>query len=328
VLRRGRGEEGRQVLKEAMALAEATGHLPALITALNHMAVARLAAGDFAGSGRYSQRCVELSERVGERTWVGLNIIALGGIAFLCGDWAAARASYRQGAEIIRSVGESFLAAHAPLCLGRLHLAEGNWEEGSRCLEDCLVLAAAIPDPRVLRVAHGLLAERELLEGRPAAARARLVSLLEGPGAEETDAPWLLSMLAWAALALGEIALAADLVAQAITRLRAEHNRLHLVDALRIKTLVATARERWDEAERSLTEALTLARQMRYPYAEARLLYVCGLLQVRKGKNVREGVFAGTREAQEQLEAALAIFRRLGARKDVERTEQSLTTIH
>jgi hypothetical protein len=54
---------------------------------------------------------------------------------------------------------------------------------------------------------------------------------------------------------------------------------------------------------------------MPYPYAEARLLTVEGERYVAQGE---------TGLARERLEEALAIFHRLGARKDVERTLQAL----
>jgi hypothetical protein len=54
---------------------------------------------------------------------------------------------------------------------------------------------------------------------------------------------------------------------------------------------------------------------MPYPYAEARLLHVYGLMHAQKG---------GPEPARERLEAALALFRRLGARKDAERVEQAI----
>jgi hypothetical protein len=57
---------------------------------------------------------------------------------------------------------------------------------------------------------------------------------------------------------------------------------------------------------------------MLYPYAEARLLHVYGEMHARKGE---------PEPARERLEAALAIFRRLGARKDVERVEQVLSAL-
>jgi hypothetical protein len=71
------------------------------------------------------------------------------------------------------------------------------------------------------------------------------------------------------------------------------------------------------EAQAALEEDLALVRPMPYPYAEARLLQVYGMLYIQKGD---------TAQARERLEAALAIFRRLGARKDVEQTEQLLPT--
>ena len=67
-----------------------------------------------------------------------------------------------------------------------------------------------------------------------------------------------------------------------------------------------------------LDEGLALARSMPYPYAEARLLHVHGQLLAVQGE---------PELARKRLEAALAIFRRLGARKDLERTEQLVATL-
>jgi hypothetical protein len=57
---------------------------------------------------------------------------------------------------------------------------------------------------------------------------------------------------------------------------------------------------------------------MPYPYAEARALYEYGMMRCRQGE---------PRSGRERLEAALVIFRRLGAQKDVERTEQALAAL-
>jgi hypothetical protein len=57
---------------------------------------------------------------------------------------------------------------------------------------------------------------------------------------------------------------------------------------------------------------------MPYPYAEARLLQVYGSLRVERGE---------PEQARERLEAELAIFRRRGARKDIERTEHLLAAL-
>src|SRR5438067_13468294 len=57
---------------------------------------------------------------------------------------------------------------------------------------------------------------------------------------------------------------------------------------------------------------------MSYPYAEASLLHVYGALHAQEGE---------PEPAREWWEAALAIFRRLGARKDAEQVEQAITAL-
>jgi tetratricopeptide (TPR) repeat protein len=169
-----------------------------------------------------------------------------------------------------------------------------------------------------MRWAQGLLAERDLLLGRPEAARARLVPLLDRPGLEEFFVTRFLPVLAWAHLDLSEMAEAEQVVTQAIRRMHDNHIRLDLPDALRVRAMIALRQEHWPEAEQALEEGLALTRRMPYPYAEAHLLHVYGEMHAQKGE---------AEPARERLEAALAIFQRLGARKDVERVEQALSTL-
>jgi Tfp pilus assembly protein PilF len=143
--------------------------------------------------------------------------------------------------------------------------------------------------------------------------------LLDRPGLEEWDVIALLPCLAWAHLELGDMVQATTVVAEGIRRARARKHKLALVDALRVQATVAIRLEHWEKADATLQEALALARSMPYPYAEARLLHVYGQMHMAKGE---------PGPARERLEAALAIFRRLGARKDAERSEQALAELH
>jgi hypothetical protein len=85
-----------------------------------------------------------------------------------------------------------------------------------------------------------------------------------------------------------------------------------------VQSMVATRQGHWHEAEQALEEGIALAGAMPHPYAESRLLHVYGQMHLQKGEPT---------SARERLEVALAIFRRLGARKDIERVEQDLATI-
>jgi tetratricopeptide (TPR) repeat protein len=69
--------------------------------------------------------------------------------------------------------------------------------------------------------------------------------------------------------------------------------------------MVLARRAAWDEAERAFEEAASVARSVRYPYAEARTLYEWGLMYADR---------TDPRRARERLEEAAEIFRRLGSR--------------
>jgi tetratricopeptide (TPR) repeat protein len=202
--------------------------------------------------------------------------------------------------------------------LGVLCLAQGDWALASTYLEDSLSMVEASGDLQGIRDAQSWLAERDLLEGRPDAARARLVPLLDRPGLREFGVTRLIPLLAWAYLDLGDEARAQEVVEQAIARSRTQNDCLTLTDALRIQAMVATRQERWEEAEIALEEGMALASRMPYPYAQARLLYTAARLHARQGA---PGL------ARTRFEAALGIFRRLGASKDAERVEQAIATL-
>jgi ATP/maltotriose-dependent transcriptional regulator MalT len=146
----------------------------------------------------------------------------------------------------------------------------------------------------------------------------RLLPLLDRSDAAEFDVTYLLPVLARAYLELGEVEQAAETVAQAIARMRAENLRLMLADALWVQAMVRHRQGKPAEAAQALEEGVALAREMPYPYAEARLLHVYGLLHADQDE---------PGQSRARLEEALAIFERLGARKDGEGVEQALSTL-
>ena len=61
---------------------------------------------------------------------------------------------------------------------------------------------------------------------------------------------------------------------EGIEQARAQGHRLALVELLRVRGMVLARRRRWNEAEQAFEEAVSVARSIRYPYAEARSLRV------------------------------------------------------
>jgi tetratricopeptide (TPR) repeat protein len=293
-------EAGLQALEEARRLATATGDLWTLSRAdTNATNNGYLLRGEFARSRHSLARAARAAEQLGDPTQIAATTSARGLVAFYEGAWSQAQDDLEQAVAMCRRIGQCWMFRDALANLGTLYLALGAWDEASHVLEEALMHAEQGPGvPRE----HSLLAEHDLLLGRPAAARARLVRLLEGLHPDFAPVPFVLARLARAELDLGDINRAADTVAQASAAARARANRLALLEALWVQGRVAAQAEAWEEAEHALAEGPTLARGMPCPYAEARLLHVLGAMLAQKGERER---------AKGELAAALAIFRPL-----------------
>jgi tetratricopeptide (TPR) repeat protein/transcriptional regulator with XRE-family HTH domain len=327
LLAMGRVEEARQELEEVIPLAEAVGDLDILNRALTQITSVYIASGEYDKSRWYGKRALEGAEQRGDAAQIVFTGVTCAISSFSAGDWLQARAHLERVLALSREIGEPRAMGPPLVELARLSLAEGAWDDASRYLEESLALSERSDAVTTMFwLEQALLSERDILEGHPEVARGRLALLLAGAGQHPRPAPvyllsvpQALSILAWAHVELGDITEADEAVRQAITRARAMNYRLAWVNALRVQAMVRICQEHWDEAEQALEEGLALARSMPYPYGEARLLHVYGGMHAQKGEPA---------PARGRLEAALAIFRRLGARKDAEWVEQALTTLH
>jgi transposase/Tfp pilus assembly protein PilF len=301
--------------QKVLPLIETMGDLDRLLVTHRDLAYIHALQGAFAPCQRHIDRALGLAGQMGEPGPIASTLAVRGWFALLRGEWQGARADLDQAVELSRQVDRSWHLAYVLICRARLSLAEGAWADAAALVQEAIALAERSGDLQALRWASTVMAEIDVLAGRPEAATARLFPLLDRPGLEECDVTQLLPVLAWAYLEQGQVEQAVAPVGQALVRARREEMRLVVVEALRVQTLIALPHEQWTEAARSLEEGLALARSMPYPYAEARLLHVYGRLHIQKGE---------PQAARERLEAARAIFARLGAPTDTAQVEQAL----
>jgi tetratricopeptide (TPR) repeat protein len=352
----GRQEDALPDLEEARSLADTTGHLIILCDALQTAAGVYGDHGEVERSRAYSDRAVATAERLGDPYELLVMLTVRGLLAYFRGDWTQTRADCERALAVRRgdrmelsqttappAASEQALLPPAPLprwtteglpqvspahevsprlCLAQLCLAEGNQHEAAQHLE--AVQATVLADVNLIMLVQILLAHLDLRTGRSASAQARLVPLAARPGPWESwewQVTPLLVLLAWAHLDLNETEQAAAVVARAVAQARAIQRPRALVEALWMQARVATRQEQWAQAGRALEEGVAVARAIGYPYGEARLLHLYELL----GGSQETSDGAGE-QAREQLRAALAIFRRLGARLDASRVEEALGT--
>lgn len=220
----------------------------------------------------------------------------------------------------------SWHGAYTLLFAADLSLAEGDNQAAASAAEAIARNEEGF-DQQAIGWAARVMAEIEILDGRPEMANARLLPLLDRPSAEEHDATGFLPVIALAYLEQDQVNDAARIVDRALANARGDHLNVMLVEALRVRAMIALRQGDWVAAEASLEEGLSLARVMPYPYAEARLLHIKG--QVRAVNHVTQSageVLTGT-SADDQLTAALVIFQRLGAHRDVAEVERDLEAL-
>ena len=316
----GRLVEARRVLEKRLSLAEAADDYWGQLSAAHYLGKLTVAQGDFDAALRYHGRALELAERLGARSRISAETSNLSEVLFYTGDWERARGHAESAVELARSESSGLAVSYFQYAdvfrrLGMIRAAMGAGENATPCLEESVALAEKVPYPEAVRSGHGALAERELLEGKPQAALARLEPLVEGSDAEELGIVRLLPYLAWAYLDLGDEGRAEEAALGGVDLARAQDHNLALVDLLRVLGMTMFRRRRWDEARRAFGEAVSVARAIGHRYAEARALYEWGLAD-------SGGPEGG--QGRDRLEEAARMFRALGSRPYAELAQKAL----
>jgi tetratricopeptide (TPR) repeat protein len=292
-------DEAGAALEEAVLLLDRVGDLRGLISALGNLGEVHRIRGELHDARHFKDRGLGIAERIGNPDLVAYFLVNLGEVLLSLGAWEEARDYFNRAGEVLSALpSASATGKWIPALLGQVLLAMGKWEEAAVALQQALGMAEAREEREALELIHSTLGELEVLRGEPEAAIRRLEPLA---GREGGFRVLIETTLAWALLEAGEETRAGELAGKAAAQGRAQGERLALVDALRVLGTALGKQGKRDEAAADLKEGLALARSLPYPYAEASILVEMGM-----------------------LEEALAIFRRLGASKDIERTEQEL----
>jgi tetratricopeptide (TPR) repeat protein len=315
----GRLDEALAMLQAAAGDATRAGDLDSLCRALSNIGVIHFIRGEFTRARPYRERALATARLQGDPFAIARTLANRGEGALYAGQWSNARADFTLALAQIAEIDENGAAAYPMLDLATLCLVEGHLEEMARHAGEAAAVAERSGDLQAIRWAATLLAEGDILSGAPDRAITRLDPLRDRPGLEETDVTYLLPTLAWARLEMGEQAGAEELAAHAVDRARSQRNLVILVEALRVRALVACHALQWEIAASCVYEGLALARAMPYPYAQARLLHVSSMVQ-------EAGAMSGDASSK-LLHEALALFERLGARADADRARSDLASL-
>jgi class 3 adenylate cyclase/tetratricopeptide (TPR) repeat protein len=311
--------EGFGIMEEVIPLAEAARDLLVLSYALQFVGNARERAGDLRASRSYYDRALEVAERLGEPVVIAVRLSRRGSGWLLAGEWERAQVDFERAVALLRQAETArFGFSSGFLRLATLRLLQGKRDEADTLFAQGLQVSSRNDRRTVDQVVGLILAERDLLDGRPQEAVARLEPLLDAPGREEVDVTLLLGVMAWALCDVGDVARAMDVIGQAIRWAIDEPNAPTLVDARWIQGVIFARQRRWPAAEAALEQAIQMARDLPYPYAEAKALYVYGQMRAEQGDSA---------QARERFEAGLTICAQLGERLYAEKIEEELAKL-
>jgi len=316
-----RCDEALTALEVAMSLAERTGDLDTLSRAQNNAAAVYLRLGDGARSEDLQRRNVELARRAGDPGGMIFALALLYAQLFEQGEWAEARALLDEALRLFRQtpVGRLNWILAMP---GYSLLLDGATKSAHASWDDCLAEAERSGFTDLSLTAIWLQAESEWLAGRPEAAVDRLereVDRLELVPPEARFPPRLQLGLLW--LESGKFNGAEPARAQLSLALQeriAQHDGIFDGDPRPLQAWLAARQGDRDLANRMMEEAIALSRKLGFVWSEARMLQVWGRL---------ETDLQDQEAARAHLDAALAIYRRLGAVPYIEETERRLARL-
>jgi tetratricopeptide (TPR) repeat protein len=306
-------DDARRMLEDVIPLAEEAGDPLVLSRAHNSLAMVYSEAGQYTKERTHIEKALETAQRMGDPTRIALMNHRLGWHLMVLGSWQNAREYLESALSIWRSLGTTPTTAWTVLGLAQLSLLQGRSDEGERFLEEGMAIAASPPyEPHAVAVGRWMTLDRYLREGNTTAARENIESDSAWPSDDDWTSVLLLPVRAWERLDAHDTDTAQTLALEAVDRSHAERNRTMAAEALRVYGMVLDGLGQWEEATQTFEQALSTSRAIHQPYAEARTLHAYALSFLQRGDSPR---------AEDLLQQALRIYRRLGAMPDVRRAE-------
>ena len=313
----GRAAEAENVLEPVASYLEKAGDLPEAMRAASLLAQVSWFSGDRRAAAMWRERSLRLARQVGNEAQAVYETCMLGYQHLRLGNMAMAWEAGPRALAEARDMDQSTMTG-APLGLiATLSWMEGKWDDLERYAREMISLSDHSDEPWWRRHGEHTLALRDLLEGRPDQALARLEPLLVGTELDIQERALFLPAFAEAYLQTGNLHQAQQVLDVPLA-LHGLEMRGMLPDTLRVHAKLLLAGGDLVGAEAVLNDLMDLTRSMPYPFAEARALAEFGHLEAARGSPIA---------ARERLEEALAIFRRLGAYPLGEQTERVLVQL-
>ena len=200
--------------------------------------------------------------------------------------------------------------------IGFHYLRQGEWDKARRYLEGAIAIHQDRKNLAAVNACSFALGSLSLEEGDLSKAEELLLKSLEicRNGGNVLFELWVLPVLAELYLKMGQPDKATEYVNRGFDLMKPDQNWYGLPAPVYLaRGMLATARKDWRTATNSFGKAIEINRQYQLPRDEASALYERGLMYLTRGGK------ADRDKAHQNLDEALALFQKVGAKKDVEK---------
>jgi tetratricopeptide (TPR) repeat protein len=200
--------------------------------------------------------------------------------------------------------------------IGFHYLRQGEWDKARDYLEGAIAVHQERNNLAAVDACSFALGSLSLEEGNFPKAEELLLKSLEicRNGGNVLFELWVLPVLAELYLKMSQPDKAAEYVDRGFELMKPDQNWYGLPAPMYLaRGMLSTARKDWGTATESFDKAIQINRQYQLPWDEAKTLHERGLMYLaRGGKGDRD-------KAHEDLDEALAVFQKVGAKKDAEK---------
>jgi tetratricopeptide (TPR) repeat protein len=200
--------------------------------------------------------------------------------------------------------------------IGFHYLRQGQWDRARDYLEGAIAVHQERNNLAAVDACSFALGSLSLEDGNFPKAEELLLKSLEicRTGGNVLFELWVLPVLAELYLKMGQPDKATEYVDRGFELMKPDQHWYGLPAPMYLaRGMLATSRKAWDTATESFDKAIEINRQYQLPWDEARTLYERGLMYLARGGQ-------GDRDkAHKDLDEALAIFQKVGAKKDAEK---------
>jgi adenylate cyclase len=327
----GDTKEAVEFNQTALEMALDNNYMETALRAYNNLASV-LPPEEIEKSMEYYEKGYDLAKKTGDinhLSWIGAN---LGWKYLSAGNMSKAVSVTEESVALDRKAGNP---NHLCISLGQLgygYLILGEWEKSEKYLIEAFNIAQGLKDYQAISSGYGYLGALHHDKGEYAEAKEldeKAHELLKKTG-DKMMQWWWSYWITDLCIELGEIEKAQnqidDLYKLALEVEEKTSNKYPIAFAKRLKAKLLRTRKKWEESieyfEKSLQdfEALNVRRWDIYNYAK---WFLCEYAQV----YLERGQEGDREKADKLLNQALEIFQKMGAKKDIEKTEAKITCV-